>query len=81
MSWSMGVEKIRYRCLTGLARNRILQIGGFKKLVVGTIDGLEKVRMVNLFPLVTRKRRLGHRGHGGRGWCDRDHAFAVSDWI
>ena len=72
-SRSMGVKKIRYRCSIGLVRNRIHQIGGFKKLVVGTIDGLEKIQIVELFPLVTRKQRSGHRSRSGRGWCDRDH--------
>ena len=69
----MGAKNIRYQCLTSLARNRIHQIGGFKKLAAGAVDGLKKFQIVNLFPLVTRKRRSGLRSRGGRGWCDWDH--------
>jgi len=38
--------------------------------VVGAIEGLEKIRVVNSFSLVARERRSGPRSHHDRGWCD-----------
>ena len=41
--------------------------------MVGAIEGLEKIRVVNLFSLVAREERSGPRSRRDRGWCDRDH--------
>jgi len=41
------------------------------------IDGFKKIRIVDSFPLVSRKWKSNPRSHSGRRRCDRDHLFRL----
>ena len=74
----MGVEKIRCWCLIWLVLNRIHQVGGFEKLVVGAIDSLKMIQVVDSFSLVARERRSSPQSRCEGGRCDRDHHLCCS---
>jgi len=65
-SWSTGVKKICCCHLIRSARNQIHQVGGFEKLVVGAIEGLKKIQVVDSLCPIAREWMLGPRG-----WRDR----------
>jgi len=66
MSWSTGVKKICCYRLIGPAWNRIHQVGGFEKLVVGAIEGLKKIQVVDSLCPIARERRSGSRSRRDR---------------
>ena len=73
-SWSTGVEKICCCRLIGPAWDRIHQVGGFEKLVVGAIKGLKKIQVVDSLCPVAREQRSGPRSwrdQGRRHCCPR----------
>ena len=59
---------IRWRRPGGLAQDRVYQIEGLKKLVIGAINGLEQVRVVDPLPIVARKQRACCRCVRRRCW-------------
>ena len=73
---------IRWCCPGDLAQDRIYQIKSLRKLVIGAINGLKQVGVVDLLPIVARKQRASCRhgrrccqSRGDRGRCDQGHCL------